>query len=256
MLAYRPFEAWAPASDWTLGLPPGEAALSVAVGAAFAAVATSERLLRVYSAAGGRFCTCTFTSPSQTVSDCMVATPPGPRMLIIGRLHAPWGETSYCLRMWNQPLLAGCMDAWRAACKHMLSMPGYSVQMLSIKGAPVQACLAEPGHCHPMSHASGAAAGLPLSVTSLPGQPVALAAQGDQLAAVWHAGMPAADRDQCLHCSVLGVGAQAALHSGPLCLSAGASLQWLGFSEEGMLAAYDSKVGFCMQLQGMGMAVG
>ena len=53
MLAYRPFGAWVPNSDWTLGLPPGEEALSIAVGSQFCAVATSERLLRVYSAAGG-----------------------------------------------------------------------------------------------------------------------------------------------------------------------------------------------------------
>ena len=92
--------------------------------------------------------------------------------------------------------------------------------------------------CHVAAHA-----GLQLSVTSLPGRPVALAAAGDLLAAVWHAGMPAADKDQCLHYSVLSMASQALEHSGPLCLSAGASLQWLGFSEEGMLAAYDSKVG-------------
>lgn len=92
---------------------------------------------------------------------------------------------------------------------------------------------------------SAGAAGLQLSVASLPGRPVALAAQGDQLAAVWHAGMPAAAGDQCLAYSVLGVGAQALAHAGPLALSAGASLQWLGFSEEGLLAAYDSKVDYC-----------
>jgi chromosome transmission fidelity protein 4 len=55
MLSYRAFEAWAPGSDWTVSLPAGEEAQSVAVGASFCAVATSARLLRVYSAAGVRF---------------------------------------------------------------------------------------------------------------------------------------------------------------------------------------------------------
>ncbi len=39
-ILYRPFDAWAPNSDWTLTLPPGEEAAAVAAGATFAAVAT------------------------------------------------------------------------------------------------------------------------------------------------------------------------------------------------------------------------
>ena len=81
-----------------------------------------------------------------------------------------------------------------------------------------------------------------MSVSSLPGRPVAVAAQGTLLAAVWHAGMPAAEGDQCLAYCVCDMATQASLHSGPLPLSAGTSLTWLGFSEEGLLAAYDSKV--------------
>jgi chromosome transmission fidelity protein 4 len=82
-------------------------------------------------------------------------------------------------------------------------------------------------------------------VSSLQGRPVAVAAQSSLLAAVWHAGMPTAEGDQCLAYSLACTATHAALHSGALPLSAGASLTWLGFSDEGLLAAYDSKVGCC-----------
>ena len=49
---YQPYESWAPHSDWSLGLPEGEEAECVAAGQAFAAVATSKRLLRLFSQAG------------------------------------------------------------------------------------------------------------------------------------------------------------------------------------------------------------
>jgi len=53
MLLFRPFGAWAAGSDWSAALPDaGEAPRCLAVGASWVAVATSRRLLRVYSLAG------------------------------------------------------------------------------------------------------------------------------------------------------------------------------------------------------------
>jgi chromosome transmission fidelity protein 4 len=85
-------------------------------------------------------------------------------------------------------------------------------------------------------------AGLQLSITSLAGQAVALAAHTDLLAVVWHAGMPAQDGDQNLAYSLVRVGGQALVHSGRMCVSPQSELEWIGFSDEGILATYDSKV--------------
>lgn len=49
---YRPFEFWAPKSDWTVSLPAGEEAECVVAGRQFVAVASSQRLLRIFSPAG------------------------------------------------------------------------------------------------------------------------------------------------------------------------------------------------------------
>ena len=59
---------------------------------------------------------------------------------------------------------------------------------------------------------------------------------------VWHSGMPAQDGHQSLAYSVYRVDAQELVQSGTLCLSPLSSLTWIGFSEEGMLATYDSLV--------------
>lgn len=56
MVMYRPFESWAPNSDWTVGLPAGEEACAVAAGESLCALATSRQLLRVFSAAGKLSC--------------------------------------------------------------------------------------------------------------------------------------------------------------------------------------------------------
>ena len=74
------------------------------------------------------------------------------------------------------------------------------------------------------------------------GRPVAVAAQDDQLAVVWHGGLPAADGDQALQYSVYRVSAQSKAHSGALYLSGRSHLSWLGFSETGLLAAHDTQV--------------
>lgn len=52
MLVYRPFEAWAAHSDWSVGLPAGEAVAALAAGASFCAAATTHQLLHLFSLAG------------------------------------------------------------------------------------------------------------------------------------------------------------------------------------------------------------
>jgi chromosome transmission fidelity protein 4 len=53
MLLFRPLGAWAAGSEWSAALPePGEAPRCLAVGRSWVAVATSRRVLRVYSLAG------------------------------------------------------------------------------------------------------------------------------------------------------------------------------------------------------------
>ena len=48
MLAFKPFDSWAPGSDWTLGLPHGEEAVAVAAGTTFCAAVTSKNTLRIF----------------------------------------------------------------------------------------------------------------------------------------------------------------------------------------------------------------
>ena len=52
MLVYRPFEAWAPNSDWCLPLPEGESPVAVAAARSLLALATSTQTLRLFSPAG------------------------------------------------------------------------------------------------------------------------------------------------------------------------------------------------------------
>jgi len=85
-------------------------------------------------------------------------------------------------------------------------------------------------------------AGVQLAVLALEGAPVALAAHGQLLAAVHQAGPPSGPppSEQRLAYSLLDVGLGQRLGGGPLPLSERAQLAWLGFSEEGLLAAADS----------------
>ena len=107
-------------------------------------------------------------------------------------------------------------------------------------------------------------AGLQTAVSTLPGEPVALAAGGGSLlAAVWHGPAPSDPKDQSLVVAVLdgspvhGDGGSgnagnatangplaAVAAAAPLPLSRGSSLTWLGFSDDGngcLLASFDSK---------------
>ena len=84
--------------------------------------------------------------------------------------------------------------------------------------------------------------GVQTGVMTVAGRPVALAAQDDQLAVVWHGGLPAADGAQALQYGVYRMSAQSKMHGGALYLSGRAHLSWLGFSETGLLAAHDTQV--------------
>lgn len=84
--------------------------------------------------------------------------------------------------------------------------------------------------------------GVQTGVIAVAGRPVALAAQDDQLALVWHGAMPLADGDQALQYAVYRVSGQSVAHAGPLYLSGLSQLAWLGFSEAGLLAAHDTEV--------------
>jgi chromosome transmission fidelity protein 4 len=69
-----------------------------------------------------------------------------------------------------------------------------------------------------------------------------MAAHGNMVVVVWHSGMPAQDGHQSLAYSVYRVDVQELVQNGTLCLSPLSSLTWIGFSEEGILATYDSLV--------------
>ncbi|KAK9832382.1 hypothetical protein WJX74_008412 [Apatococcus lobatus] len=134
MLVYRPFEAWAPNSDWSLPLPETERPMCLAAGRFLLALATSTSTLRLFSLAG-----------------------------------------------------------------------------------------------------------IQTNVMSMPGPVVAIAAHEHLLAVVWHAGMPFASGSQCLHFSLLDAADQTQLGTEGLGLSPGATLAWMGFTDDGVPATYDSK---------------
>ena len=58
VLMYSPFDSWAANSDWQMNLPEGEEATAVAAGQTFCAVATSQRMLRIFSQAGVLYSPC------------------------------------------------------------------------------------------------------------------------------------------------------------------------------------------------------
>lgn len=85
--------------------------------------------------------------------------------------------------------------------------------------------------------------GVQTAVVSLAGAPVALAAQGSRVAAVWHAAAPlgtAKRPEQQLAFAVYDVDSQTCAQQGPLPITPGATLTWVGFSDEGALCSGDS----------------
>lgn len=84
--------------------------------------------------------------------------------------------------------------------------------------------------------------GVQKGLISLPGAPVALATHGSYLAVSHHAGAPTSAGDQCISVTVLDLlSERPVFERAPLALSPGSTLTWMGFSEEGMLATYDSE---------------
>ncbi|CAG9465636.1 unnamed protein product [Pedinophyceae sp. YPF-701] len=82
--------------------------------------------------------------------------------------------------------------------------------------------------------------GLETATLSLPGEVVALAAQGDLLTAVFHGAPAGPDATQHLESRTFDVARAEQVSAGPLALTKGAKLTWLGYSEAGVLCTYDT----------------
>ena len=74
------------------------------------------------------------------------------------------------------------------------------------------------------------------------GPVVTLAAKGDQLAVVWHGTSPPNASDQSLKFAIYNANHRSLVAEGCLPLSSGSTLTWLAFTEELLLASFDSKV--------------
>eukprot|EP00803_Ostreobium_quekettii_P000122 evm.model.scf_11.1 EVM.evm.TU.scf_11.1 scf_11:136-8515(+) len=96
--------------------------------------------------------------------------------------------------------------------------------------------------------------GVQLQVIALSGTPVALAAHKSQLAVVWHGPASGLSCEQNLICAVYDLTTEQQVNCGRLPLSARSSLSWLGFSTDGVLAAYDSHGVLRIQGHGLGAA--
>jgi chromosome transmission fidelity protein 4 len=84
------------------------------------------------------------------------------------------------------------------------------------------------------------AGGLQNAILSLPGPVVSMAGSGPLLGVVFHAGSPVRET-QNLAYMLLDVGAGRELGRGPVCLSQGSELTWMGFTSELMLCLMDSR---------------
>jgi len=84
--------------------------------------------------------------------------------------------------------------------------------------------------------------GVQQAVFALDGAPVALAAHGSLLACVWHSALPVGPPpgEQRLAFAVYDTDSGAQTAAGALPLTPGEHVAWLGFSEDGLLAAADS----------------
>lgn len=84
--------------------------------------------------------------------------------------------------------------------------------------------------------------GLQISVVSLAGPPVTLAARDNWLAVVWNGSPSPVPGDYSLRFAIYDVNFRVQLQEGHLPLSPASTLVWLGFTESGLLAAFDSEV--------------
>ena len=88
-------------------------------------------------------------------------------------------------------------------------------------------------------------AGSPRMILSIPGPVVALAANESWLALIYHEAGPVLDGNgscsQKLAFHLYDVSSENQIASGPLCLSPGSELEWVGFSEEGIFTTCDNQ---------------
>ena len=91
---------------------------------------------------------------------------------------------------------------------------------------------------------------------TLAGPPVALAAKGNLLALVWHGSPSALPGNQSLMFAIYDVNHRLLLHEGPLPISNGGTLTWLGFSDEGLLSTFDTQVQSLQAEQGLALLSG
>ena len=94
-------------------------------------------------------------------------------------------------------------------------------------------------HCKSSLHGF---AGLQLAVITMAGPVVTLAAKGDLLAVVWHGPAPPNPTDQSLRFAIYNANHRSTVAEGCLPISSGSTLTWLAFTEELLLATFDSKV--------------
>jgi hypothetical protein len=76
----------------------------------------------------------------------------------------------------------------------------------------------------------------------VPGPVVSLAARGDLMAVVWHGPPSPLPASQSLMFAVYDANHRTLLQEGPLIISPRSNLTWLAFTEEDLLATFDSQV--------------
>jgi chromosome transmission fidelity protein 4 len=146
----------------------------------------------------------------------------------------------------NSTIVFRAFEAWSMNADWHVGLPEGEDAVCVAVGDLFCAVATDAGLLRMFSHA-----GLQMNVVSLAGPPVAMAAQQDCLAIVWHASTPVMVSDkkkknnkscvqQKLEFAMYGISSTNKLYQGQLPLSQGASLVWLGFTTQGMLASYDS----------------
>jgi len=95
-------------------------------------------------------------------------------------------------------------------------------------------------------------AGLQVAVNMVPGPVVALAARGDLMAVVWHGPPSPLSGSQSLAFAVYDANQRTLHQEGALVISSRSTLTWLAFTEEDLLATFDSQVGKRRSGEGLG----
>eukprot|EP00899_Mesostigma_viride_P003283 jgi/Mesvir1/12956/Mv05969-RA.1 len=129
------------------------------------------------------------------------------------------------------------IDSWASNSDWTLHVPDEDFTALAV-GRQWVAVASSQGYLRIFS-----ASGVLRFMMSLPGPAVAMAANNNLLAVTWHAASPSPEGDQRIEYALYNVDprAQEKLQGGPLPLGPQATLTWLGFSAEGLLATGDSQ---------------